>query len=179
MMNAISNVVDYMAGKAPTSTPTQPVCDESNTMHAIIWHGKKDVRYVDKPRPCLTDTKDILLKITATTICGSDLHLYSGGMPCMQDGDILGHEFMGVVEDVGSEVTTIKKGQRVVVAFDIACGECSFCKREEFSACSTTNPSVMQEQMLGKKLRRFMDILILLAEFQADKQNTFAFLSPT
>jgi len=150
-MNFLAKQAEKAAGTTATSTPAQPTLDESKPMHAIIWHGKNDVRYVERPRPCITDGRDILLKVTATTICGSDLHLYGGTMPTMHDGDILGHEFMGIVEEVGSSVKTISKGQRVVVAFDIACGECAFCKREEFSGCSTTNPSVLQEQMMGHR----------------------------
>jgi len=120
-------------------------------MKAIIWHGKKDVQYVSKPRPCITEPRDIVLKVTATTICGSDLHLYGGTMPGIQDGDILGHEFMGIIEEVGSEVKNLKKGMRVVVAFGISCGTCEYCKREEFTACDTTNPSKLMEEMYGHR----------------------------
>jgi len=93
----------------------------------------------------------VVLKITATTICGSDLHLYSNAMLDMHEGDILGHEFMGIIEDVGSEVKTLSKGQRVVVAFDIACGQCEYCQREEYTACDTTNPSNLMESMYGHR----------------------------
>jgi len=151
MMNALSHAADAVLGSVPTSTPTQPLVDESRKMKALIWHGKKDIKYVDKPRPLITDQRDIVLKITATTICGSDLHLFTGAMLDMHDGDILGHEFMGIVEDVGSQVTKIQKGQRVVVAFDIACGTCSYCKREEYTACDTTNPSKLMETMYGHR----------------------------
>jgi threonine dehydrogenase-like Zn-dependent dehydrogenase len=120
-------------------------------MHAVVWRGKKSVEYVETPRPMITDPKDVLLKVTATTICGSDLHLYGGTMLDMHDGDILGHEFMGIIEEVGSSVTKLQKGQRVVVAFDIACGECDFCKRQEYTACDTTNPSKLIEQMYGHR----------------------------
>jgi threonine dehydrogenase-like Zn-dependent dehydrogenase len=120
-------------------------------MHAIVWRGKKTVNYLEKPKPLVTDPTDILLKVTATTICGSDLHLYTGSMLDMQDGDILGHEFMGIVEDVGSEVKKLKKGDRVVVAFDIACGFCDYCKREEYTGCDTTNPSKLIETLYGHR----------------------------
>jgi threonine dehydrogenase-like Zn-dependent dehydrogenase len=102
-------------------------------MHALAWYGKRDIRLIDAPRPLITDPRDIVLKITATTICGSDLHMYSNATPDMHKGDILGHEFMGVVEEVGPEVKNIKTGQRVVVAFGIACGTCEYCKRQEFT----------------------------------------------
>jgi threonine dehydrogenase-like Zn-dependent dehydrogenase len=120
-------------------------------MKALIWHGKKDIQCVLKPRPLITDPRDVLLKVTATTVCGSDLHLYTGAMLDMHDGDILGHEFMGIIEEVGSEVKTLHKGQRVVVAFDIACGTCSYCKREEYTACDTTNPSKLMETLYGHR----------------------------
>jgi len=151
MMNTLAKIQEKLAGEVPTSTPAQPIPHESKTMRAVIWHGKNDVKVVDNPRPCITDRRDVVIKVTATTICGSDLHMYTGSVVTMHDGDILGHEFMGIVEEVGEEVKTIKAGQRVVVAFDIACGECAFCKKEEFSACSTTNPSKLQEQMYGTR----------------------------
>lgn len=91
------------------------------------------------------------MRITATTICGSDLHLYTNSIVDMHDGDILGHEFMGIVEEKGADVKNIQLGQRVVVAFDIACGMCSYCQREEYTACDTTNPSKLQEAMYGHR----------------------------
>jgi len=124
-------------------------------MKALAWMGKKDVQVIEAPRPLVTDPGDVVLKITATTICGSDLHLYSGVMPDMHKGDILGHEFMGIVEDVGPEVKNIHQGQRVVVAFDIACGACDYCKRQEYTACDTTNPSKLMEEMYGHRCAGF------------------------
>jgi len=141
--------MDKNTGPRETSTPSHPLTDPTTSMNAIIWHSKKDVRYVKKPKPCLTDPRDVIIKVTATSICGSDLHLYSNATKGMKDGDILGHEFMGIVEDVGNDVKKISKGARVVVAFDIACGFCEFCKREEYTACDTTNPSKMMQEMYG------------------------------
>jgi threonine dehydrogenase-like Zn-dependent dehydrogenase len=109
-------------------------------MHALTYHGSYDVRVDTVPDPILQEPDDIVLKITATAICGSDLHLYRGKIPGLKDGDILGHEFMGVVVDAGSDVSTLQKGDRVVVPFVIACGECFFCEKQLFSACETTNP---------------------------------------
>jgi threonine dehydrogenase-like Zn-dependent dehydrogenase len=109
-------------------------------MHALTYHGSYDVRVDTVPDPILQEPDDVVLKITATAICGSDLHLYRGKMPELKDGDILGHEFMGVVVDAGSDVTALQKGDRVVVPFVIACGECFFCEKQLFSACETTNP---------------------------------------
>eukprot|EP01118_Nematostelium_gracile_P011960 TRINITY_DN4314_c0_g1_i1.p1 TRINITY_DN4314_c0_g1~~TRINITY_DN4314_c0_g1_i1.p1 ORF type:complete len:419 (-),score=121.70 TRINITY_DN4314_c0_g1_i1:31-1287(-) len=150
-MNAIVRAIDKKLGKLPTSTPSQPLWDESRRMHAIIWNGKKDMQYVEKPVPMITDSTDIVLRVTATTICGSDLHLYTNAFPDMKQGDIIGHEFMGIVEEVGSDVQRIQRGQRVVVAFDIACGQCEYCQRQEFTACDTTNPSKLNEAMMGHK----------------------------
>lgn len=109
-------------------------------MRAVTYHGSYDVRVDTVPDPILQEPDDIVLKITATAICGSDLHLYRGKMPELKNGDILGHEFMGTVVDAGSEVTALRKGDRVVVPFVIACGQCFFCERQLYSACETTNP---------------------------------------
>lgn len=108
-------------------------------MKALTYHGARDVRVETVPDPVLRDADDILLRVTATAICGSDLHLYRGKIPELHDGDILGHEFMGVVEDVGADVTSVRKGDRVVIPFVIACGDCFHCRLSEFSACETTN----------------------------------------
>jgi threonine dehydrogenase-like Zn-dependent dehydrogenase len=108
-------------------------------MKALTYHGKKDVRVEEVPDPVLVQPDDILLKVTATAICGSDLHLYRGKIPDLHDGDILGHEFMGIVEEAGPGVTAVKRGDRVVIPFVIACGECFHCRLAEYSACETTN----------------------------------------
>lgn len=109
-------------------------------MKALTFHGTKDVRVETVPDPALIEQDDLILRVTATAICGSDLHLYRGKIPELHKGDILGHEFMGVVEDVGSAVTSVQKGDRVVIPFVIACGECFFCAKELYSACDSTNP---------------------------------------
>ena len=108
-------------------------------MKALTYHGTRDVRVETVPDPVLHDADDILLRVTATAICGSDLHLYRGKIPELHDGDILGHEFMGVVEEIGPEVTNVRVGDRVVIPFVIACGDCFHCQLSEFSACETTN----------------------------------------
>ena len=109
-------------------------------MRALVYHGAHDVRVDTVPDPVLQDPQDILLRVTATAICGSDLHLYRGKVPGMQAGDVLGHEFMGIVEEVGSGVAGLARGDRVVVPFVIACGDCFFCQRALFAACENTNP---------------------------------------
>lgn len=108
-------------------------------MRALTYHGAKDVRVDNVPEPKLQEKDDVILRVTATAICGSDLHLYRGKIPATEEGDIFGHEFMGVVEEVGPEVTAVKKGDRVVIPFVIACGNCFFCQHDLMSACETTN----------------------------------------
>ncbi|MDK4702210.1 glutathione-dependent formaldehyde dehydrogenase [Rhizobium sp. CNPSo 4062] len=109
-------------------------------MKALTWHGKHDIRCESVPDPRLEDERDIIIKVTACAICGSDLHLYDGVMPAMESGDIMGHETMGEVVEVGKGISTLAVGDRVVVPFTIACGECFFCKRGFFSGCERTNP---------------------------------------
>ncbi len=110
-------------------------------MRALCWHGKEDVRVDTVPDPQILNPGDVIIKITSTAICGSDLHLYDGFMPTMEKGDVLGHEPMGVVVEVGSEVKKLKVGDRVVVPFTISCGQCFFCSRGMFSLCDTSNPN--------------------------------------
>jgi threonine dehydrogenase-like Zn-dependent dehydrogenase len=109
-------------------------------MKALCWHGKSDVRVDTVPDPKIEDPRDVIIKVTSTCICGSDLHLYDFYLPAMKPGDILGHEPMGEVVEVGSAVTKFKKGDRIVVPFDIACGECWFCQHQLYSCCDNTNP---------------------------------------
>jgi threonine dehydrogenase-like Zn-dependent dehydrogenase len=119
-------------------------------MKAVCWYGKQDVRVFQVPDPKIINPHDAIVKITATAICGSDLHLYDGYIPTMEKGDILGHEFMGEVMEIGHEVTKLKIGDRVVVPFTIACGKCFFCQRELWSACDNTNPNAkIAEKLYG------------------------------
>jgi threonine dehydrogenase-like Zn-dependent dehydrogenase len=121
-------------------------------MKALTYQGARNVRVENVPDPAIVDPDDILLRVTATAICGSDLHIYRGKIPGMEDGDILGHEFMGIVEDVGPAVTQLRRGDRAVVPFTISCGDCFFCSRSLFSACETTNPG--RGAILNKKSTR-------------------------
>ena len=121
-------------------------------MKALTYHGSKDVRVETMPDPVLQEDDDIILRVTSTAICGSDLHIYRGKIPMMETGDILGHEFMGVVEDAGKAVTNVKKGDRVVIPFTISCGQCFFCSRTLFAACETTNSG--RGAILNKKQTR-------------------------
>jgi threonine dehydrogenase-like Zn-dependent dehydrogenase len=110
-------------------------------MRALTWHGKHDVRVDTVPDPKIVNPRDAIIKITSTAICGSDLHLYDHTIPTMKAGDVLGHEFMGEVVEVGPGNKKLKVGQRVVVPFVIACGQCFFCKQQQFSACDNSNPA--------------------------------------
>jgi threonine dehydrogenase-like Zn-dependent dehydrogenase len=119
-------------------------------MKATCWMGKQKMQVLDVPEPKILNKRDCIVRVTSTAICGSDLHLYNGFNPTMERGDILGHEFMGEVVEVGGEVKNLKVGDRVVVPFPIACGACSMCRRELYSLCENTNPNAwMAEKMLG------------------------------
>lgn len=113
-------------------------------MRALTWHGNNDVRVDTHPDPEILNPRDAILKVTSTAICGSDLHLYDGVIPGLKSGDILGHEFMGEVVEIGPR-STLQKGQRVVVPFTIACGQCFHCQKLQFSACDNGNPVEKQD----------------------------------
>jgi threonine dehydrogenase-like Zn-dependent dehydrogenase len=119
-------------------------------MRANCWYGKGDVRVENVPDPVILNGRDAIVKITSTAICGSDLHLYNGFVPTMEKGDILGHEFMGEVVEVGREVENLKVGDRVVVPFPIACGSCFSCQHQLYSVCENSNPNAwMAEKLWG------------------------------
>ena len=119
-------------------------------MKALCWFGKEDVRVEDVPDPELLTARDAIIEVSTTAICGSDLHLYEGLIPTMEQGDILGHEFVGEVVEVGSEVDTVSRGDRVLVPFPIACGSCHYCRGDDFSLCDNSNPNAwMAEQAFG------------------------------
>jgi len=110
-------------------------------MKAVCWMGKSKVETLTVADPKLLNPHDAIIKVTRTAICGSDLHLYDGFIPTMESGDILGHEFMGIVEETGRQVTNLRRGDRVVVPFTIACGNCLFCKKMIWAACDNSNPN--------------------------------------
>ncbi|HEX6945000.1 MAG TPA: zinc-dependent alcohol dehydrogenase [Casimicrobiaceae bacterium] len=119
-------------------------------MKATCWHGYHDMRVEQVPDPSILNPRDCIVRVTSTAICGSDLHPYDGALPTMAEGDIMGHEFMGEVVEVGPKVTNLAVGDRVVVPFPIACGACFACKREQYSLCENSNPNAwMAEKLWG------------------------------
>jgi threonine dehydrogenase-like Zn-dependent dehydrogenase len=119
-------------------------------MKANCWEGKRTVRVEEVPDPKILNSRDAIVRITSTAICGSDLHLYNGFVPTMERGDILGHEFMGEVVETGPAVKNLKPGDRVVVPFPIACGQCAMCRQDLFSVCENSNPNAwMAEKLWG------------------------------
>src|SRR5687768_11917359 len=158
-----ANVVEKLAGHDGSSVTQQDVAnysetgDPSQTMKALVWQGKNKVEMgmyptmslmidsilteheADVPRPKIIEDRDVILRVTGSTVCGSDLHLLHGAVVQLQAGDILGHEFCGVVDEVGSAAKGIEVGKRYVASFQIACGDCFFCKQKLSSQCEKTN----------------------------------------
>ncbi|KXL42788.1 hypothetical protein M433DRAFT_71236 [Acidomyces richmondensis BFW] len=123
--------------------------DQSDTMMALTWQGKNSVKIMEVPKPKVIEDRDVILKVTGSTVCGSDLHLLHGSVVEMQKGDILGHEFCGIVDHVGSAVKNVQKGDRVVASFQIACGDCLYCKKKQSSQCEKTNSNTIENGMYG------------------------------
>jgi threonine dehydrogenase-like Zn-dependent dehydrogenase len=117
-------------------------------MKALTWHGKHDIRCESVSDPKIQHAQDAIIKVTACAICGSDLHIFDGVIPSMEKGDVVGHETMGEVVEVGSETKNLKVGDRVVVPFTIACGQCFFCKRGFYSGCERSNPNKEKAEKL-------------------------------
>ncbi|MGC1132315.1 MAG: alcohol dehydrogenase catalytic domain-containing protein, partial [Nitrososphaeraceae archaeon] len=111
-----------------------------NGIKALVYHGPNDVQLDDKPRPSIQHSEDVILRVTSTALCGSDLHLYHGTVPGMEPGQTLGHEFMGVIEEAGPQVQEVKVGDKVVIPFNINCGRCWYCRHELWSQCDRSNP---------------------------------------
>jgi threonine dehydrogenase-like Zn-dependent dehydrogenase len=119
-------------------------------MKATVWAGRNSVEVHTVPDPKILNDRDAIVRITSTAICGSDLHIYDGYIPTVKRGDVLGHEFMGEVVEVGKAVTNLAVGDRVVVPFPIACGDCSACERELYSLCENSNPNAgIAEKLMG------------------------------
>lgn len=146
----LANTAEKVMGDRPTATTNLHQTRPEGTMKALRWYGKEKVKVEEVPIPTITEPEDVVCKVTGTTVCGSDLHLYQKEIMQLQSGDILGHEWMGVVDEVGSGVKNFKKGDRVVASFQIACGKCQYCKDGLSSMCSETNSSSIQEKLYGK-----------------------------
>ncbi|KDQ09174.1 hypothetical protein BOTBODRAFT_165022 [Botryobasidium botryosum FD-172 SS1] len=151
-MQAAANFAQGRMDTTPTVIrPEYQGRADGSTMKALAWFGARDVRLVEVPIPAITEPDDVIVKVTGTTICGSDLHLYNSEILTLQKGDILGHEFMGIIDEVGPNVKNLKPGQRVVASFQIACGKCEYCKKNWSSLCDRTNSSSFQNAMYGHR----------------------------
>jgi len=149
-------------------------------MRANCWMGTRDVQVEDVPEPKILNSRDAIIRITSTAICGSDLHLYNGFVPTMKRGDVLGHEFMGEVVELGKNVKNLSVGDRVVVPFPIACGHCLQCEREMYSLCENSNPNAwMAEKLFGYSPCGIFGYSHLLGGFAGGRRNTPACRSPT
>jgi threonine dehydrogenase-like Zn-dependent dehydrogenase len=119
-------------------------------MKAVCWHGANDIRVENVPDPKILNPRDVIIKVSSTAICGSDLHIYNGYIPSMKSGDILGHEFMGEIVEIGSSIKNLQIGDRVVIPFTISCGSCFFCQKDLWSLCDNSNPNAsMAEKLYG------------------------------
>jgi len=154
--NLVEKALGHTGAAATEQNITNPARDRSKyadpsgeTMKALVWNGKNSVALEETPKPRVVEPKDVILKVTGSTICGSDLHLLHGAVIEMQKGDILGHEFCGTVESMGDEVKNLKVGQRVVASFQIACGDCMYCKQKLSSQCERTNDNTIEYGMYG------------------------------
>jgi len=160
-MNAAANLAEKVLGHqnpeavtadlANPSLDIEKFADKSVKMQALTWQGKNDVQMSETYKPKVVDPRDVILKVTGSTVCGSDLHLYHGAVVQLQKGDILGHEFCGIVDDMGPEVQGLQKGQRVVASFQIACGKCKMCQQKLSSQCLETNSSSLHNAMYGSR----------------------------
>ncbi|KAJ5229997.1 hypothetical protein N7489_010705 [Penicillium chrysogenum] len=158
-MTQAANLVEKALGHGDNATVTTDVSSYDNEygvetgemIQATTWQGKNQVKVVEMPKPRVIDPGDVIVKVTGSTICGSDLHLYHGVIPQLEKGDVLGHECCGVVDGVGPEAKNIKVGERVVVSFPIACGDCKNCRREYYSQCDRTNENTLTNALYGKR----------------------------
>jgi threonine dehydrogenase-like Zn-dependent dehydrogenase len=148
-------------------------------MKALTWHGKNDIRCETVPDPKIEHGRDAIIKVTACAICGSDLHIFDGVIPSMEKGDVIGHETMGEVVEVGADNKALKVGDRVVAPFTISCGECFFCKRGFYSGCERSNPNKEKAAKLwGHSPAGLFGTRICWAASPAAKPNICGFLTP-
>ncbi|KAF9205158.1 hypothetical protein BGZ59_000660 [Podila verticillata] len=150
--NAAANIAQHHMGEVPVQASNEDKQHKSSSeMLACCWEGKENIQMRMVPQPDITDGEDVLIRVTGSTVCGSDLHLFHGEIMQLKAGEILGHECMGIVEKVGPLVTEVKPGDRVVAAFNIACGNCKFCLKKQFTACDCTNNSSVMEKLYGHR----------------------------
>lgn len=153
MMHMAEKVTKPATDLPESIRQTQYKPHPTEKMKAALWMGTKDIRIGEVAKPMITAPKDAIVHVTHTTICGSDLHMYVGELnSAMSKGDIMGHEAIGIVEEVGEEVNDLKPGDRVIILPVIACGECGYCQKKEYSLCDRTNPSQVMEKMYGHRL---------------------------
>ena len=149
-------------------------------MKATCWMSKGTVRVEEVPEPKILNARDAIVRITSTAICGSDLHVVNGFVPGMMPGDIIGHEFMGEVVEVGKAVTNLKVGDRVVVPFPIACGACTACQNQAYSLCENSNPNAwMAEKLWGHSPAGIFGYSHLLGGYAGGRPSTRGCRSPT
>ncbi|WP_255158086.1 alcohol dehydrogenase catalytic domain-containing protein [Siphonobacter sp. BAB-5385] len=148
-------------------------------MRALCYNGIRDLRVENVPDPGIINPHDAIIRVTLSSVCGSDLHLINGYVPTVQSGDILGHEFIGEVVETGPQVKKLKKGDRVVVASVIACGECQHCQEQSYSLCDNTNPNAyIAEKCSVIPEQRFSDTRTLLVDMRGVMPNTFGYPLP-
>ncbi|KAI1819055.1 GroES-like protein [Xylaria intraflava] len=153
-MSQAANLAEEHVGHDDSAVTAQDVSQygdggKGETMKALCWMGKNTVQVLDVPRPKILEPRDVILKVTGSSICGSDLHLMHGTIIQLKKGDILGHEFCGIVDEVGEDVKKVRKGKRYVASFQIACGDCFFCKQKLSSQCERTSANSTQRAMFG------------------------------
>ncbi|KAL4932445.1 zinc-dependent alcohol dehydrogenase [Aspergillus undulatus] len=155
-----ANLVEKAVGHGDTATVHTDISNYSKNeagvetgekILAAVWNGKNDVTTAEMPKPRVIDGADVVVRVTGSTVCGSDLHLYHGTIPQLQKGDVLGHECCGVVESIGPDIKDRKPGQRVTVSFPIACGTCKRCTAQQYSQCENTNENSITNAMYGKR----------------------------
>lgn len=154
--NKLEQTIGHGSNAVTAQDVSQPqgkyAAQDGSTMKALTWQGKNTVQVLDVPKPAIAEPRDVLVRVTGSTVCGSDLHLLHGVILQLAKGDVLGHEFCGVVEALGAEAERagkIKVGDRVVASFQVACGDCFFCRQKLSSQCEKTNANTTAQGMYG------------------------------
>ncbi|PHZ10033.1 putative zinc-type alcohol dehydrogenase-like protein [Rhizopus microsporus ATCC 52813] len=151
--NVAANLAQKNMGEVPVKVANEDKQRTSDTeMLACCWVGKRKLELRKVPKPEITDDEDVIIKVTGSTVCGSDLHLYHGELMQLKEGEVLGHECIGVVEKIGPKVTKVKPGDRVITAFNIACGKCDYCAQKLYTSCESANNSSVMEKLYGQRI---------------------------